>query len=36
MEELLREAACYGRLDEIRALISRGVNVNSQHSLNGW
>ena len=35
-EEKLREAACYGDLDAVRALVKKGVNVNSQHNINGW
>jgi hypothetical protein len=35
-EEKLREAACYGDLDAIRIFINTGVNLNAQHSINGW
>lgn len=35
-EEKVREAACYGDLDAIRVLVTKGVNINSQHSINGW
>ena len=35
-EEKLREAACYGDLDTIRILVKKGVDVNAQHSINGW
>lgn len=35
-EEKLREACCYGDTDAVMTLISRGVNVNSQHEINGW
>ena len=35
-EEKLREAACYGDLDAVKTLIMKGVNVNAQHSINGW
>lgn len=37
LEEKLRESACMGDLDELRNLIKgKGVNVNSQNSVNGW
>merc|ERR1712071_59615 len=35
-EEKLREAACYGDLDAVCTLIKKGVNINSQHNINGW
>lgn len=35
-EEKFREACCFGDIDAIMTLISRGVNVNSQHEINGW
>lgn len=35
-EEKLREGACYGDLDSVRVLVTKGVNINSQHSINGW
>ncbi|GFT87915.1 ankyrin repeat domain-containing protein 40 [Trichonephila clavipes] len=35
-EELLREASALGDEDAIRKLIECGVDVNSQHSMNGW
>lgn len=35
-EELLREASALGDEDAIRKLIESGVDVNSQHSINGW
>ena len=35
-EEKLREASCYGDLEAIRTLLKKGVNINSQHSINGW
>lgn len=35
-EEKLREAACYGDLEAIKTLLKKGVNINSQHSINGW
>lgn len=35
-EEKLREAACYGDLEAVQMLIKKGVNVNSQHTINGW
>jgi len=36
MEEKLREAACFGDIEGVKELISRAVNVNSQHDINGW
>lgn len=36
LEEKLREAACYGDLDSLTALLKEGVNVNSAHAINGW
>jgi len=36
LEEKLREAACFGDIDGVKDLISKGVNVNSQHDINGW
>jgi len=36
LEEKLREAACFGDIDGVKELISKGVNVNSQHDINGW
>ena len=35
-EEKLREAACVGDEEAVRALVEKGVNINSQHSMNGW
>jgi len=35
-EEKLREAACYGDLEAVSILIKKGVNINSQHNINGW
>lgn len=35
-EEKLREAACYGDLEAVKTLLKKGVNINSQHSINGW
>lgn len=35
-EEKLREASCYGDLDAVRVLLKKGVNINSQHNINGW
>jgi len=35
-EEKLREAACYGDLEAVGILIKKGVNINSQHNINGW
>merc|ERR1711879_198097 len=36
LEEKLREAACFGDIDGVKELINKGVNVNSQHDINGW
>lgn len=35
-EEKFREACCFGDTDAVMTLISRGVNVNSPHEINGW
>ena len=35
-EENLREAAAIGNEDGVRLILSMGVNVNSQNSINGW
>ncbi|KAK4288272.1 hypothetical protein Pmani_038691 [Petrolisthes manimaculis] len=35
-EEKLREACCYGDNEAVLALLSRGIDVNSQHEINGW
>ncbi|XP_028842933.1 ankyrin repeat domain-containing protein 40 [Denticeps clupeoides] len=36
LQERLREASAIGDLDEVRALVDSGVNVNSQNEINGW
>lgn len=36
LEEKLREAACFGDIEGVKDLLSRGVNVNAQHDINGW
>ena len=36
MEEKLREAACFGDLDGLQALIKQGADINGQHLINGW
>ena len=36
MDESLREAACAGNLLAVKKLLSNGVNINSQNSMNGW
>jgi len=36
LEEKLREAACFGDIDGVKELMGKGVNVNSQHDINGW
>lgn len=35
-EELLRESACVGNLEEIDNLLTIGVDVNSKNGVNGW
>lgn len=35
-EEKLREACSYGDLEIINSLLNKGVNINSQNSMNGW
>lgn len=35
-EEKLREASCYGDLEAVNLLLKKGVNINSQHNINGW
>lgn len=35
-DEALKEAASVGNLEEIREIISSGVNVNSVNKVNGW
>ena len=35
LEEKLREAACFGDIDGVKDLVAKGVNVNSQHDING-
>merc|ERR1719187_1275277 len=30
------EAACFGDIDGVKELMGKGVNVNSQHDINGW
>ncbi|XP_063229570.1 ankyrin repeat domain-containing protein 40-like isoform X2 [Bacillus rossius redtenbacheri] len=36
LEESLREASCIGDIEAVEELISKGINVNSKHALNGW
>lgn len=36
LQEQLREASAIGDIDEVRALVESGVNVNSQNEINGW
>ncbi|KAM3864195.1 ankyrin repeat domain-containing protein 40 [Diretmus argenteus] len=36
LQERLREASAIGDIDEVRALVESGVNVNSQNEINGW
>lgn len=35
-EDKLREAACFGDEEAVRKLVEKGVNINSQHEINGW
>jgi hypothetical protein len=37
-EELLRELACHGDLNQIQALLinKSNLNINSQNAMNGW
>ncbi len=37
-EELLRELACLGDLNQIRTLLINkpNLNINSQNAMNGW
>lgn len=35
-EDKLREAACFGDEEAVCKLVEKGVNVNSQHEINGW
>ncbi|XP_014661536.1 PREDICTED: ankyrin repeat domain-containing protein 40-like isoform X2 [Priapulus caudatus] len=36
VEEQLREASCIGNYETVQSLIYGGVDVNSQHDINGW
>jgi hypothetical protein len=36
VEEDLREAACDGDRDRVRNLLQKGVQIDSQNSMNGW
>ena len=37
LEEELREATSIGNIDKIKDLIEKlGVEINSQHKINGW
>lgn len=36
LEEKLREAACYGDEEAVKALLERNVRINTQHDINGW
>lgn len=35
-EELLREAACLGKMEHVQIYVSQGVNVNARNKINGW
>lgn len=35
-EDFLREASALGDEEGVRKLLEAGVDVNSQHSINGW
>lgn len=36
LEESLREAACIGDIDGVNELLSKGIDPNAKHSMNGW
>lgn len=36
LEEDLRKAAADGNEEAVTSMISNGINVNSQNSINGW
>lgn len=36
MQEKLREAACFGDQENVHTLVQAGVDLNSQHDINGW
>ncbi|XP_060521516.1 ankyrin repeat domain-containing protein 40-like [Cylas formicarius] len=36
LEEKLREAACLGDVESVRALLSRNIDVNARNQVNGW
>ena len=36
MDEKLREAACYGDVDGLIAMLDAGAEVNGQHKINGY
>lgn len=36
LEEQLREAACLGDIESVCELVSKGIDVNAQHEMNGW
>ncbi|RZF34625.1 hypothetical protein LSTR_LSTR008650 [Laodelphax striatellus] len=36
LEENLREAACIGDIDTVEELLSKGIEPNAKHDINGW
>lgn len=36
LEEDLREAACNGDIDVVLEILSKGINVDARHTINGW
>jgi ankyrin repeat protein len=36
MEDKLLEAACYGDIEAIRALIIAGAHIDAKNKMNGW
>ncbi|KAL1452699.1 hypothetical protein WDU94_006903 [Cyamophila willieti] len=36
LEEQLRESACLGDIEAVCELVSKGIDINAQHEMNGW
>lgn len=36
LEEQLREASCLGDIESVCELVSKGIDINAQHEMNGW
>ncbi|XP_008473369.1 ankyrin repeat domain-containing protein 40-like [Diaphorina citri] len=36
LEEQLREASCLGDFEAVCELVSKGIDINAQHDMNGW